>query len=370
MSRILKSVTLCLLTAGLISGCASQKPLHVPHEVDETAWAAKIDQFEIILDRSMSTYHDAGGVKKATIVAEYARSLNESIPEMGYGGALRAFGTGPCVPDGAKTHRVYGLEEYSTEALAAGLAELDCVGGPSRLDLALEAAGEDLGGPKQGSSALIIVSDGLHMGESAVEAAAKLAEQYGDSLCIYCVVVGNSDKGRKLLYRVAKQASCGFTVLEIDQRDEDQLEGFVRQVFLDQDGDGDGVGDSRDKCPNTPKGIAVDEDGCPPDSDGDGVPDYLDECPGTPTGVQVDARGCPPDSDGDGVPDYRDDCPNTPRGVKVDARGCPVDSDGDGVPDYLDECPDTPRGTPVDEKGCPKVWRISGDVLFDFDIQL
>ncbi|MFH1091903.1 MAG: ankyrin repeat domain-containing protein [Pseudomonadota bacterium] len=28
------------------------------------------------------------------------------------------------------------------------------------------------------------------------------------------------------------------------------------------------------------------------------------------------------DSDGDGVPDYRDQCPNTPKGVKVDERGC------------------------------------------------
>ena len=29
------------------------------------------------------------------------------------------------------------------------------------------------------------------------------------------------------------------------------------------------------------------------------------------------------DEDGDGVPDSRDKCPGTPRGVKVDADGCP-----------------------------------------------
>ena len=40
--------------------------------------------------------------------------------------------------------------------------------------------------------------------------------------------------------------------------------------------------DSRDKCPGTPAGVAVDKDGCPLDSDKDGVPDYLDKCPGTP----------------------------------------------------------------------------------------
>ncbi len=93
------------------------------------------------------------------------------------------------------------------------------------------------------------------------------------------------------------------------------------------DSDGDGVPDDRDKCPGTPKGVKVDEDGCPIDTDGDGVPDYRDKCPNnTPTEISkgVDADGCPLDSDGDGVPDYRDKCPGTPAGVKVDADGCGV----------------------------------------------
>ena len=59
------------------------------------------------------------------------------------------------------------------------------------------------------------------------------------------------------------------------------------------------------------------------------------------------------DSDGDGVEDSKDMCPNTPKGVEVDEFGCPIDSDHDGVPDYLDKCPDTPAGTTVDQNGCP-----------------
>ncbi|HJR29847.1 MAG TPA: OmpA family protein [Pseudomonas sp.] len=35
-------------------------------------------------------------------------------------------------------------------------------------------------------------------------------------------------------------------------------------VHGDGDEDGDGVPDSRDKCPGTPKGVRVDADGCPP----------------------------------------------------------------------------------------------------------
>ena len=128
-------------------------------------------------------------------------------------------------------------------------------------------------------------------------------------------------------------------------------------VKVDQDGcpldtDKDGVPDYLDKCPNTPAGVKVDANGCPLDTDKDGVLDYLDKCPGTPASVKVDQDGCPLDTDKDGVPDYLDKCPNTPVGVKVDANGCPLDTDKDGVPDYLDKCPGTPAGVKVDQNGC------------------
>ena len=120
-----------------------------------------------------------------------------------------------------------------------------------------------------------------------------------------------------------------------------------------KDSDGDGVPDSRDKCPGTPSGAKVDAKGCPIDGDGDGVPDGLDRCPDTPKGEKVDTEGCSTDTDHDGVMDGKDRCPDTPRGAKVDANGCPVDSDGDGVPDGVDKCPGTPRGTKVNSDGCP-----------------
>ena len=141
------------------------------------------------------------------------------------------------------------------------------------------------------------------------------------------------------------------------------------------DADMDGVSDKKDKCPNTPTGVAVDANGCPIDSDGDGVADYIDDCP-TEAGL-TSLKGCPdkdkdgvadkddscpdvagvaslkgcPDSDGDGIADKDDKCPNSPKGVKVDAKGCPIDSDGDGVYDSEDKCP-TEAG-PKNNGGCP-----------------
>ncbi|HRI48080.1 MAG: OmpA family protein [Ignavibacteriaceae bacterium] len=131
------------------------------------------------------------------------------------------------------------------------------------------------------------------------------------------------------------------------------LIGLSFSFFGDNDIDGDGVVDSKDMCPNTPRGVKVDMFGCPIDSDKDGIPDYKDECPDTPEGVKVDKKGCPIDSDSDGVPDYLDICPNTPKGVQVDEFGCPKDGDNDGIPDYLDKCPNTPIGVMVDKDGCP-----------------
>lgn len=100
--------------------------------------------------------------------------------------------------------------------------------------------------------------------------------------------------------------------------------GGSEEEFGRRDSDFDGVPDRDDLCPNMPRGVIVDETGCPIDSDGDGVPDGLDACPNTPRGAVVDERGCPLDSDGDGVPDGIDRCPNTPAGVQVDATGCPI----------------------------------------------
>ncbi len=63
------------------------------------------------------------------------------------------------------------------------------------------------------------------------------------------------------------------------------------------------------------------------DADMDGVLDSMDKCPGTPKGVKVDADGCALDSDGDGVLDNDDKCPNTPKGAKVNAEGCQIMAD-------------------------------------------
>ncbi len=123
-------------------------------------------------------------------------------------------------------------------------------------------------------------------------------------------------------------------------------EGGKAVVF--KDGDGDGVRDDMDLCPQvrgTPE-----MNGCP-DTDNDGVPDYRDACPDV-FGLK-ELKGCP-DSDGDGIADLDDECPNL-AGSKYN-KGCPEekkfsDRDKDGVEDSKDKCPD--QVGPATTNGCP-----------------
>ncbi|MBU3661767.1 MAG: OmpA family protein [Bacteroidetes bacterium] len=113
------------------------------------------------------------------------------------------------------------------------------------------------------------------------------------------------------------------------------------------DADKDGVIDSKDKCPNTPSTVKVDQNACPLDKDGDGVYDYEDTCP--ELAGPASSKGCP-DRDNDGVLDANDECPDV-SGIAA-FNGCP-DSDKDGVYDDIDLCINI-AGSPLNN-GCPVV---------------
>ncbi|MEO0326005.1 MAG: thrombospondin type 3 repeat-containing protein [Myxococcota bacterium] len=136
-------------------------------------------------------------------------------------------------------------------------------------------------------------------------------------------------------------------------------------VTGEEDRDGDGVVDGRDRCPE--EAGEAEEDGCPvlEDGDGDGVADARDLCPweAEDRDGRLDDDGCPDlDDDLDGVPDATDLCPRAPEdpdGFR-DGDGCPdPDDDEDGVGDLTDRCPD--EAGPAAEAGCPR--RYEGVVV-------
>ncbi len=130
------------------------------------------------------------------------------------------------------------------------------------------------------------------------------------------------------------------------------------------DTDGDGLVDSKDKCPLEPedKDGFQDADGCPdPDNDQDGVLDGADRCRDVPEDIDdfEDNDGCPDeDNDKDGLKDLEDNCPDAAedRDSFKDDDGCPdPDNDGDGILDVDDNCVDVPENKNgyQDSDGCP-----------------
>ncbi len=130
------------------------------------------------------------------------------------------------------------------------------------------------------------------------------------------------------------------------------------------DTDGDGLVDSKDKCPYEAedKDGFQDEDGCPdPDNDNDGVLDQNDRCRDVAEDIDdfEDDDGCPDeDNDKDGLKDLADNCPDSPEDFDQwkDDDGCPdPDNDGDGVLDADDRCIDVPetKNGFEDDDGCP-----------------
>jgi OOP family OmpA-OmpF porin len=270
---------------------------------------------------------------KAKVAKDILLGMNELIPELGYKGAMQTF---------PPSKTVIGPETYERNSFNPAFAQLPetgkIFGNQTPLGRGILDLGTALQKMSPGKTAVIIVSDGEeNLDIEAVEAARSIRDTY-PNLCFHVISLADSHRGEKTLKAISQMGDCVYARGGDLSSDSAKLNNFVKDVFY-----------------------TTEVTARPLDSDGDGVVDSLDRCPRTPRGVKVDATGCPLDSDGDGVYDYLDQCPNTPRGVTVNEKGCPLDSDGDTVYDYLDQCPGTPKGAKVDNRGC---WVLKG-VEFD-----
>ncbi len=140
--------------------------------------------------------------------------------------------------------------------------------------------------------------------------------------------------------------------------------GISVALFGTKDLDGDGIEDSKDRCPNEPEDFDgfQDDDGCPDiDNDGDGILDINDKCPNAAEDIDgfEDEDGCPDvDNDNDGILDVNDRCPNVAEDLDgyEDNDGCPdLDNDQDGILDAYDKCTNLAEDIDgfEDDDGCP-----------------
>ena len=298
------NIFLIILAGLLVANCARpyvKTPFKAPDLSAKLSqgYKQKVDNFLIIMDTSatMAARHDywslRDGRSKLNVAKDIVSNINESIEGLKLNGGLRVFGS--------RMDLVYGMTPHTVAGLEAALDSITEAGGLSPLGIAIDAGTADLEAVS-GKTAVILISDGIEDPETApVAAARRMKSRYGDKVCIYTILIGDNTQGKSIMQEIADAGECGFFVAHASEQGKSgNVADFAERVFLEKgfvekrvDTDGNGVVDSQDKCPNTPKGVKVDAKGCPLDSDGDGVYDYLDKCPNTPRGLAVDQNGCP-----------------------------------------------------------------------------
>jgi len=299
MAKIYIRTLLMLALFALIISCAAQipkktiiTPLNVTPKLETGQYVQDADILYVILDASSSVPASEDGRSDINLAKNIVSRMNHTMPDITINAALRAFGLGECLYN-KDTRLLYGVTRYSRDSFQKSLDSVTCVANKSPMEIAINAANEDLK-PSEGKIALVIVSDGVGVGNGPIIAAENIKDAYGDRICIYTVLTGNSYEGETLMTKIAKVGGCGDMVREGDIAAKKDMAKFVERVLfaMASDSDLDGVKDDLDQCPGTPRGMKVDSKGCPLDTDGDGVYDDKDQCPGTPAEAKVNAVGC------------------------------------------------------------------------------
>jgi len=208
------------------------------------------------------------GVEKALL-----QRMNETIPNISLSSGLRSFGYGPCTSYGF-TKLNQAVQAYTPSGFNSAIDSLKCSSGGTPVATSFEALSSDLASAP-GNLGVILLSDGHNYDISPVPAIENLKQQYGDKLCIHTIWVGNEKEmdGQAVLEDIANLSGCGVSTTASNVASSNGMADFVTQVFFNQvaipvavapelDSDGDGVVDSKDRCPNTPKGAIVDKYGC------------------------------------------------------------------------------------------------------------
>ena len=289
---------LCILFAFFMLTACSKKALLPTLEANNVTdksseYSKKVDNFLLIFDASSSMFDNFNGQEKLAIAKNTAIRLNKTIPDLNMQSGLRVYGPNLVSGKGYNT-LVHGMTKYSGSEMQGALDRITGTAGTSPLSRALDLASDDLGAV-DGNIAIIIITDALVEENATLNAANSLQSKFGDRLCLYPILIGNSSSGKSILDKVAKAAGCGFASNAAQINTPEAMADYVTKIFYGKmlDSDGDGVVDSKDKCPNTPKGVTVDTNGCPVDTDGDGVINAKDKCPNTPKGTNVNSEGCP-----------------------------------------------------------------------------
>jgi OOP family OmpA-OmpF porin len=235
--NILKSLWI-LVMIGFVASCAPMAT-ETPFTATDLSgklgqgYKQKVDNALIILDASSSMYDKENSNQKIVEAKNVVLHMNDTLPPLKMQAGLHVFGPtlGPNMQD---SKLIYGMTDYKAADLAAAVKTVQ-VAGLTPLAKPLLKSIDDLKNSK-GQIAVIIVSDGMDTyNQSPVEAATALKNAFGDRICIYTILIGNSPVGKKTLEDVAAAGKCGFATTQSAVATSQGMADFVEQVFLEKE---------------------------------------------------------------------------------------------------------------------------------------
>jgi len=235
--NILKSLWI-LVMIGFVASCAPMAT-ETPFTATDLSgklgqgYKQKVDNALIILDASSSMYDKENANQKIIQAKNVVLHMNDTLPPLKMQAGLHVFGPtlGPNMED---SKLIYGMADYNAADLAAAVKSVQ-VAGLTPLAKPLLKSVDDLKDSK-GKIAVIIVSDGMDTyNQSPVEAAETLKNAFGDRICIYTILIGDSPVGKKVLEDVAAAGKCGFATTEGAVATSQGMADFVEQVFLEKE---------------------------------------------------------------------------------------------------------------------------------------
>lgn len=229
-----------VLAFGLLAGgCAGKQPVQpLPsfqaQPVATEMYRQKVENVLFVLDASSSMSKSYNDNDKFNVARNVVGNFNQTMPDLTIKAGLRSFGHSLCYSwKGTLMH--YGMTDYSRQGVADALNAIYPAGGPSPMDKAFKAAGEDLK-ETQGKIAMVVVSDGEDMGSAPLKAAKNLGAQYNDRLCVYTVHIGNNEAGRTLLSDISVVTGCGQAISADSVATGPAMADFVTTVLFEKAG--------------------------------------------------------------------------------------------------------------------------------------
>lgn len=234
--KLIKMAFCFLIFSLLFAGCAQQTTstsAFTPQDLRakmQQEYVQKVDNFLIVFDASSSMFDTYNDWYKLDLAKDTIIKMNRTIPGLKMTGGMRVFGPSYGKADAA-TKLVYGMAPYAAQDLDNAVRGIT-TSGLTPMSTPLAASAEELK-KTQGDIALIVISDGLDNGKGLpVTEAEKLKKEFGDRLCIYTILVGDSPEGKLLLEKVAQAGQCGFATNADSLASASAMADFVEKVFL------------------------------------------------------------------------------------------------------------------------------------------